>query len=514
MARRLRRLVDRGTIGPGASSDDERALTLAFQSGDSSSYDQIFRRYSPEVEALCRRILGSREDAREASQEVFLRVYQRLGSFNGRYQLGAWIRRITTNVCLDQLRARQRRPIGGWSLDEASCEELADAESSTDPEASAMSGVDAAKVHRVLDSLPPLQRAAVVLRDHEGLSYCEVADALDLSPSQAKALIFRSRRHFRRSWRDSLAAFVPLGWLPRLRGADGDAKAVSGHFVNQTSHVFQSCGAALQQCGHAFAGNFASLATAAVVSTTAAVSGGVPATAPDASRAAQTQEWQDGVAASSAVAGRSQAPRSERTLGDSRLLLAEQGPSGMPSPEPSPTPSPQPSSSAKPSPAPSPNSGNGSSTPARGADTPPTPPPFQPAVGFGEPGAISGRTPVSHTAAVDCSLNAVDQHLETVISYEGRELPAVLELTTHPGVAFELFIQAERGEVRYSGGGPRTGSRTTKEGRLELTYSGSYGGGGEAAERHDLPRGGSFQASLALDCTAATVVTESVAFGT
>src|SRR5437899_84142 len=83
----------------------EKDLVLAFKAGQAAAYDEIFERYRPMVEHICRRLLKNPDDAQEATQETMLRVLQGLPQFNGRYLLQAWVARIATNVCLDVLRA-------------------------------------------------------------------------------------------------------------------------------------------------------------------------------------------------------------------------------------------------------------------------------------------------------------------------------------------------------------------------------------------------------------------------
>ena len=94
----------------GADLDDDKSLVLAFQSGDVDAYSDIFVKYRALSAKVCYRILQDREEADEAVQETMLRVYRGLGTFNGRYQLQAWVSRIATNVALDMVRARSRRP--------------------------------------------------------------------------------------------------------------------------------------------------------------------------------------------------------------------------------------------------------------------------------------------------------------------------------------------------------------------------------------------------------------------
>ncbi len=180
-------------------SSEDRDLTIAFQRGEKGAYQAIYDRHAPRVRSVCHRMLNHPEDAKEAAQEAFLRVYQSLGRFNGEYQLGAWIVRITTNVCLDHLRAGKRRP-----SDPTPIEDLIYAASGppdvTDPAWMAVQAAHDRRVLRQVAALPPRHRDALILRDLEGHSYAEVAHKLDLSEGQTKALIHRARKGFRRAW--------------------------------------------------------------------------------------------------------------------------------------------------------------------------------------------------------------------------------------------------------------------------------------------------------------------------
>src|SRR5687767_7015316 len=105
-------------LGLPTGSFEDKELTLAFQAGQKGAYQAIYERHHPRVSNVCRRMLSDPQDAQDATQETFLRVYQALGRFNGRYQLGAWITRIATNVCLDHLRGGKRRPTKQVSFEE------------------------------------------------------------------------------------------------------------------------------------------------------------------------------------------------------------------------------------------------------------------------------------------------------------------------------------------------------------------------------------------------------------
>ncbi|MEA2448011.1 MAG: hypothetical protein QOK47_1648, partial [Actinomycetota bacterium] len=193
-----------------------KALVLRFKAGDTAAYDAIYERYMARVNGICRRMLIDPHDVQEASQEAFLRVYQALGRFNGRYELGAWIARITTNVCLDNLRSRSRRPKEMAPLEAIDLELALEGEPET-PETLIIRNAEGRRVRKVLASLPPLHRAAIVLRDFEGLSYVEIAGALQITESQVKALLHRARGRFKRDWSSLASIFLPVKLLQRLK---------------------------------------------------------------------------------------------------------------------------------------------------------------------------------------------------------------------------------------------------------------------------------------------------------
>jgi RNA polymerase sigma-70 factor (ECF subfamily) len=240
----------------GLQETEDKTLVVAFKGGDVGAYDFIYDRHSQRVSNICRRMLGNPDDAQEATQETFLRVYQALGRFNGRYQLGAWIARIATNVCLDTLRARTRKP------SEATPTELIEldpcnTDSEIDPAVIYIRNMESRRVRRVLASLPPMHRAAIVLRDFEGLSYDEVAIALGITDVQVKALIHRARKGFKRSWPAEVASILlPWRLIKRLRtvAEESPDKVSHGGQVAQVAsspaaNAVASCSGILQQCG-------------------------------------------------------------------------------------------------------------------------------------------------------------------------------------------------------------------------------------------------------------------------
>lgn len=178
-----------GQAGRGAT---DRDLVQAFQCGDDAAYNEIFNRYSERVRWVCRRMLSNPQDAEEAFQETFLKAYQALPRFNGRYQLGAWLNRIATNVCVDEMRLRGRTSAAVVPPDEHNVDVARGPEE--------IVAGERAQLDETFGELQPLHARALMMRVHEGLSHREIAARLAMSPDQVKALLHRARRSFRRAW--------------------------------------------------------------------------------------------------------------------------------------------------------------------------------------------------------------------------------------------------------------------------------------------------------------------------
>ncbi len=242
MATRVDEVRD-GNGGPSGSYAglDDRMLVLDFQTGNGSrdpAFAEIHRRYSNLARHICYRILANPSDAEDATQETMIRVLQGLGRFNGRYQLQPWVARIATNVSLDVLRARSRRP---QSVDRELIELDGEPDDAAEPSVLVEQLLERERVQQVLAELPDHHRVALVLREYEGRSHEEIGRALGVTPSQAKALIHRAKGSFRRAWdrKDErsrgLAALGPLflvplrasEWLRRLFGSATEAAAAT-----------------------------------------------------------------------------------------------------------------------------------------------------------------------------------------------------------------------------------------------------------------------------------------------
>lgn len=169
------------------------------------SFEELFARYQGMVFQLSYRLLGDKEEALDVSQEVFLTVYRKLKNFRGESSLKTWIYRIAINLASNRCRWWNRlRRRGTISLDEHLAGELGRSIADTipchdkSPEQSLLVEEERTEIERSLLSLPIQQRIAVVMRDIDGLSYEEIAEAMSVSLGTVKSRIARGREELKR----------------------------------------------------------------------------------------------------------------------------------------------------------------------------------------------------------------------------------------------------------------------------------------------------------------------------
>jgi RNA polymerase sigma-70 factor (ECF subfamily) len=176
----------------------EEQIVERHRDGDEEAFEELFRRFASMVYNLTLRMTGDPEQARDLSQEVFLRVFRHLGRFAGRSSIKTWIYRVTLNHCRSRL-GRKRLAIDPRG-DELAAKVKDPAPS---PEQVAMARVTTARLETALLALPGGFREAVVLRDVEGLSYEEIAAVLRVPMGTVRSRIARGRAELRRMLEES-----------------------------------------------------------------------------------------------------------------------------------------------------------------------------------------------------------------------------------------------------------------------------------------------------------------------
>ena len=173
-------------------------LARQAQDGDESAFAEIVRRYSPRVFSVASRFFRQRSLVEEAAQEVFLKAFTQLGSFEGRGSLEGWLTRIATNTCLNMIRGSKRRPELTVSDLSAEEDEWIEQQLSDTQQPSVENNVVAADLaDRVLSVLSPEDQQALLMIDGEQASIKEVAEATGWSESKVKVRAFRARKKVR-----------------------------------------------------------------------------------------------------------------------------------------------------------------------------------------------------------------------------------------------------------------------------------------------------------------------------
>jgi RNA polymerase sigma-70 factor, ECF subfamily len=172
-------------------------LVTRAQAGDALAFERIMLATEQRVVSIAWRMLGNRDDARDAAQEVYLRVFKYLERFRAGEDLRGWLYRITINVCHDL--ARRKRAMTTTRLSEIDFrkESAAVEDTGTDPESRTLYQQQLALVRRALNVLSAKERAALVLRDLEGLTTEEVARALGSRPVTVRSQVSSARAKIR-----------------------------------------------------------------------------------------------------------------------------------------------------------------------------------------------------------------------------------------------------------------------------------------------------------------------------
>ncbi len=486
---------------------DDKELTLAFQRGEKGAYQAIHDRYQTRIQSVCRRLLLDREDAQEAAQESFLRIYQALGRFNGRYQLGPWISKITTNVCLDHLRARGRRGSIPFDLDDLEPTLLC-GNGDEDPEQLTIRKAEGRRILKVLASLQPSHRAAIVLRDLEGFTYKEIAVALETSETQVKALLHRARQSFKKSWASSGFLALPARFFQRLRRLETPAKEHAGQYSAQaidaassTAHFAASCSNVLQQCGQFVAERMAPAFTALIAATalgSSAVANGGEVSEPERRQVQVMSTLEDPASEESR--------RVERKRPQAAIAESEEGEE-----DDAAAPGEPDETAQQPAPQPSPSTdGNGEGEGGGGNTTTPQPPPEPTGFGLAFASDAAQSSPCSclwatqvedeSVAAEGKVVSSFSQTLRGTASASGA--PSYGLRLEHEGDQndhhMEFFLHHHEGSYGYRAAGTLVSIQATPWGGWSYNYEGTYKLSSSPGKGDELPKEGGYEASVTI----------------
>jgi len=228
------------TPGPGASNskaerareaEEDRGLIARAQAGDRGAFRQLVERHQRRAFAVAYAIVRDENDAAELVQDAFLRVHKNLASFQGGSSFFTWLYRIITNLGIDLIRKPGRQTS---DLDESrQGDEASEADfplvariDGADPHDVVRRGEIAGRLQTALDALPSYHRAVIVMREIDGLSYEEMAQAMNVSKGTIMSRLFHARQKLQRALADCFQE--QMGRAPRKGALEGETDEEAG----------------------------------------------------------------------------------------------------------------------------------------------------------------------------------------------------------------------------------------------------------------------------------------------
>ena len=176
------------------ASDTDQQLVQRAQRGDLRAFDLLVLKYQGRIAALVSRYVSDAGEVEDVTQETFIKAYRALGKFRGDSAFYTWLYRIAANAAKNHLVAKGRRPGADATIEDAEgFDEGGLLLESASPEALAMGGELAEVVESALNALPDELKAALMLREFDGLSYDDIADVLGCPVGTVRSRIFRAR---------------------------------------------------------------------------------------------------------------------------------------------------------------------------------------------------------------------------------------------------------------------------------------------------------------------------------
>lgn len=184
---------------------DDRLLVETIRGGDAEAFEQLVRRKTPKVYALCYRIIGNAEDAKDIAQLVFIKLWENLGKYDSAYAFDTWLYRMVTNVAIDFIRNRQSR-------ENAVNSTLRLVRTSTDAEQGLV--VQRKEIETVFNEvsavLSPKQKTIFVMREMEDLPSAEIAKILGCRESTVRNHLFNARKLMQAQLRQRYPEYAQL----------------------------------------------------------------------------------------------------------------------------------------------------------------------------------------------------------------------------------------------------------------------------------------------------------------
>lgn len=176
---------------------DEKRLVNKAKNGNIAAFEELITVHEVKIYNIAYRMFHNEEDAKDLSQEIFIKVFENIGKFKGNSSFSTWLYRIATNTCIDELRRRKGKET--YSIDaEVETDEGNMKREYSDlkpnPEEMAINKEVSIQIQNAMDHLSEEHKTAIILRDLQGLEYNEISEILECSLGTVKSRISRARR--------------------------------------------------------------------------------------------------------------------------------------------------------------------------------------------------------------------------------------------------------------------------------------------------------------------------------
>ncbi len=176
---------------------EDKEMVLAVRQGDATAYRGLVEKYQGRVYGLIYGMVRNREDARDITQEVFVKAYHKLDTFRLESSFYTWIYRIGMNAAIDFIRKRKRRATTGFDEGIAARDQdggIAEVHHSESPSRALERKRLYARIMTALEQLPAEQKQVILLRELEGLSYKEIAEVMDIPEGTVMSRLYYARK--------------------------------------------------------------------------------------------------------------------------------------------------------------------------------------------------------------------------------------------------------------------------------------------------------------------------------
>jgi RNA polymerase sigma-70 factor, ECF subfamily len=182
---------------------EAEAIRLA-QQGDAAAFERIYSLHNRRVYALCLRMVGNTAEAEDLTQDAFMQLFRKIGTFRGESAFSTWLHRLSVNVVLMKLRKKK--------LAETSIEETNDPDDESSglrrelgaPDLLLTGSIDRVHLERAIEQLPPGYKQVFVLHDIQGFEHNEIAGLMDCSIGNSKSQLHKARMRLRELLQESL----------------------------------------------------------------------------------------------------------------------------------------------------------------------------------------------------------------------------------------------------------------------------------------------------------------------